>query len=69
MLGFIKRNCASVLNRKALKLLYLALVRSHFSFTSQVWGHQLVIVILILLENAQRRVTRFICKENTLAYK
>ena len=36
MLGFLKRNCAGILDSKALKLLYLSLVHSHLSYCSQV---------------------------------
>ena len=32
MLGFLKRNCAGILDSKALKLLYLSLVRLHLSY-------------------------------------
>ena len=34
MLGFIKRNCAGIINKDALKLLYVSLVRSHLCHCS-----------------------------------
>ena len=41
MLGFLKRNCAGLVNREALLRLYHSLVRSHVCFFSQVWAPQL----------------------------
>ncbi|XP_022806378.1 uncharacterized protein LOC111343455 [Stylophora pistillata] len=40
LLGFIKRNCHTIQNEKTLTLLYSSLIRSHFSFASQVWAPQ-----------------------------
>ena len=40
MLGFIKRNCAGIINKDALKLLYVSLVHSHLCHCSQVWTPQ-----------------------------
>ena len=69
MLGFLKRNCAGILDSKALKLLYLSLVRSHLSYCSQVWAPQSVVKDILLIESVQRRATRFICKNNELSYR
>ena len=69
MLGFLKWNCAGILDSKALKLLYLSLVRSHLSYCSQVWALQSVVKDILLIESAQRRATRFICKNNELSYR
>ena len=62
MLDFLKRNCAGILDSKALKLLYLSLVRSHLSYCSQVWAPQSVVKDILLIESVQRRATRFICR-------
>ena len=69
MLGFLKRNCAGILDSKALKLLYLSLVRSHLSYCSQVWAPQSVVKDILLIESVQRRATRCICKNNELSYR
>ena len=47
---------------KAVKSLYLALVRSHLGYCSQIWAPQSVIRNILLVESVQRRATRFICK-------
>ena len=62
MLGFLKRNCAGILDSKDLKLLYLSLVRSHLSYCSQIWATQPIVKEIMLIESVQRRATRFICK-------
>ena len=69
MLGFLKRNCAGILDSKALKLLYLSLVHLHLSYCSQVWAPQSVVKGILLIESVQRRATRFICKNNELSYR
>jgi hypothetical protein len=53
MLGFLQRNCGGILNIKALKLLYMSLVRSHLYYCSQLWAPQTVIKDLLLIENVQ----------------
>ena len=60
MLGFLKRNCAGVVDSNALLRPYCSLVRSHLCYCSQVWAPQSVINQLILVEQVQRRATRFI---------
>ena len=62
MLGFLKRNCSREISSDALKVLYLALVRSHLGYCSQIWAPQSVIRNILLLESIQRRATKFICK-------
>ena len=39
MLGFLKRNCAGILDSKALKLLYLSLVHLHLSYCFGLHNH------------------------------
>ena len=68
-MGFIKRNCFALLNTKTFILLYTSLVRSYFCYASQVWAPQSIIQDLTLVENTQRRATKFICKSDTFSYK
>ena len=68
MLGFIKRNCAGKITKEALKLLYISLVRSHLCYCSQVWAPQTP-TLMVEIEKVQRRATRFIMKDSSLAYK
>ena len=68
MLGFIKRNCTGDLNKDALKLLYVSLVRSNLGYASQLWAPESS-TLMIEVENIQRRATRFICKNSELSYK
>ena len=70
MLGFLKRNCAGLVDSNALLRLYCSLVRSHLCYCSQVWAPQSVINQLILVEQVQRRATRFIIgRDRDLCYK
>ena len=48
LLGFIKSHCYTIRNKKTLTLLHKSLIKSHFSFTSQVWAPQSVIKNLLL---------------------
>ena len=68
-MGFIKRNCFALLNTKTLILLHTSLVRSYFCYASQVWAPQSIIQDPMLVENTQRRATKFICKSDTFSYK
>ena len=38
MLGFLRRNCSNNVQNNVQKTLYIALVRSHFTYASQVWS-------------------------------
>ena len=70
MLGFLKRNCTKDLPSRAVKSLFIALVRSHLGYCSQVRAPQSVIRIIKLIEAVQRRATKFICKTSTdLTYR
>jgi hypothetical protein len=62
MLGFLKCNCSKEISSNALKVIYLALVRLHLGYCSQVWAPQSVIRNILLVESVQRRATKFICK-------
>ena len=68
MLGFIKRICTGDLNKDALRLLCVSLVRSNLGYASQLWAPQSP-NLMIEVENIQKRATRFICKNSELSYK
>ena len=68
MLGFIKRNFTGDLNKDALKLFYVSLVRSNLGYASHLWALQSP-TLLIEAENIQRRATLFNCKNSELSYK
>ena len=69
MLGFLKRNCAGLVNKEALLRFYHSLVRSHVCFWSQVWSPQSTVNNLCLVEGIQRRASRFIVgKGSDLSY-
>ena len=70
MLGFLRRNCAGLVNREALLRLYHSLVRSHVSFCSQVWAPLSAVNNLFLVEDIPRRASRFIVgKGSDLSYR
>ena len=71
LLDFIRRSCVGIVGSVPLLRLYCSLVRSHFCFCSQSWAPQFVTSNLFLVENVQRRATRFILKRNSsnLSYK
>ena len=55
----MRRNTLFVKNTAARRALYLALVRSHFGYATQVWSPQSVELIK-KLESTQRRATKYI---------
>ena len=68
MLGFLKRNCAGLVNREALLQLYYSLVRSHVCFCSQVWAPQSIFFSLRVFD--QKRASPFIVgKGSHLSYR
>ena len=64
----IRRNIPSTSSVGLKKQLFLALIRSHFAYGSQLWRPILARDIL-RLERVQRRVTKFICMDTSLGYK
>ena len=56
LLGHIRRNATLVRNTAARRSMYLALVRSHFGYASQVWAPQ-SIELTHKLERTQRHAT------------
>ena len=63
MQGFLKTNYAGIVGSAALLRLYCSLVRQHFCFCSQLWVPQSIIGNLLLVENIQRRATRFMIRK------
>ena len=60
MLGYIRRNTMFVTSTAPRRtLIYLALVRSHYGYTSPIWAPQTV-ELISLLERTQRRATKYI---------
>ena len=59
MLGFLWRSAFDTHHQRALKLLYLSLVRSNLAYCWQAWAPQAVNLILDI-ERIQRRATKFI---------
>ncbi len=58
-LGYIKRNTRFVKSTEARRMFYLALVRSHFGYATQIWAPQ-SIELINHLERTQRRATKYI---------
>lgn len=59
MLGLVKRTTLEISDESTRKILYLQLVRSHFSYASQVWCPQSVRLVMNV-ERVQRRATKYI---------
>ena len=69
MLGFLRRNCAQMTDVRSRRLLYIALVRSHLSYASEVWAPQSSGRDLALLKGVQRRATKFSLPDYELPYR
>ena len=59
MLGYIRRNTTFVTSTVPRRTLYLALVRSHYGYSSPIWAPQTV-ELISLLERTLRRATKYI---------
>jgi hypothetical protein len=71
ILGYVRRNTLCIKNTAARRALYLALVRSHFGYATQIWSPQSVDLIS-KLERTQRRATKYILNlpfSTTVDYK
>ena len=71
ILGYVRRNNLCIKNTAARRALYLALVRSHFGYATQIWLPQSVDLIS-KLERTQRRATKYILNlpfSTTIDYK
>ncbi len=58
-LSYIRRNTRTIHNTTTRRTIYLALVRSHLSYATQVWTPQSV-ELLLKVERTQRRATKYI---------
>ena len=59
LLGYLKRNTRFILRTEVRRTLYLALVRPHLGYATQIWAPQ-SIEFIVKLERIQRRATKFI---------
>jgi hypothetical protein len=59
ILGYVRRNTLFIKNTAARRALYLALVRAHFGYATQVWSPQSV-ELKSKLERTERRATKSI---------
>ena len=71
LLGYLKRNTRFILRTEVRRTLYLALVRPHLGYATQIWAPQ-SIELIVKLERIQRRATKFILKlpySSDISYK
>ena len=71
LLGYLKRNTRFILRTEVRRTLYLALVRPHLGYATQIWAPQ-SIELIVKLERIQRRATKFILKlpySSNISYK
>jgi hypothetical protein len=59
LLGYIRRSTLYIHNTAVRRILYLALVRPHLGYATQIWSPQSVVLIQ-QIERTQRRATKFI---------
>ena len=62
LLGYLKRNTRFILRTEVRRMLYLALVRPHLGYATQIWLAPQSIELIAKLERIQRRATKFISK-------
>ncbi len=71
LLGYIRRSTLYIHNTAVRRTLYLALVRPHLGYATQIWSPQSVLLIQ-QIERTQRRATKFILElpfSSTTDYK
>ena len=71
LLGYLKRNTRFILRTEVRRTLYLALVRPHLGYATQIWAPQ-SIELIVKLERIQRRTTKFTLKlpySSNISYK
>ena len=59
LLGFIKRSCKEIRNPRTRRCLFLAIVRPHLGYATQIWAPQ-TIELIKRAERVQRRASKFI---------
>ena len=71
MLGYLKKNTKFILRTEVRRTLYLALVKPHLGYATQIWAPQ-SIELIVKLERIQRRATKFMLKlpySSNISYK
>ncbi|CAB4007908.1 RNA-directed DNA polymerase from mobile element jockey [Paramuricea clavata] len=68
MLGFLRRNCIHLTDMKCRRSLYLALVRAHLSYGSELWAPQSTSKDLLRIESVQRRASKYILQDYHSSY-
>ena len=61
LLGYLKRNKRFILRTEVRRTLYLALVRPHLGYATQIWAPQ-SIELIVKQQRIERRATKFILK-------
>ena len=69
MLRFLRRNCAQMTDMRCRRLLYLALVRSHLSYSRQIWAPQGSTYDLGLFEGIQIQATMFMLQDFDILFR
>ena len=71
LLGYLKKNTRFILRTEVRRTLYLALVKPHLGYATQIWAPQ-SIELIVKLERIQRRAIKFILKlpySSNISYK
>ena len=71
LLNYLKRNTRFILRNEVRRTLFLALVRPHLGYATQIWAPH-SIELIVKLERIQRRATKFILKlpySSDISYK
>ncbi|CAB4010103.1 plexin-A4, partial, partial [Paramuricea clavata] len=71
MLGVLRGTCTKLMDMKARRTLYLSLVKSQLCYATEVWSRVNSVQISRLVEEVQRRTTRWITmtKRGELSYR
>ena len=68
MLGFLRRNCIHLTDLKCRRSLYLALVRAHLCYGSELWAPQSTSKDLLRIESVQRRASKYVLQDYHSSY-
>ena len=63
MLGFLQRNCIHLTDMKCRRSLYLALVRAHLCYGSELWAPQSTSKDLLYIEGVQQRASIYVLQD------
>ena len=61
LIGYLRRNTRFILRTDVRRTLYVALVRPHLGYATQIWTPQ-SIKLIVKIERIQRRATKFMLK-------